>query len=123
MIILLSDDLLDASKTTGHARAAGFSIVQCKKLAEITIHMEMGTVECCIIDLNCQGLKLDSLMGTLSRQQPRPRVIGYGSHVDGARLAEAKKAGCEEVMARSKYFKEMPTRIGEWAKVGTDQNN
>lgn len=32
------------------------------------------------------------------------RIVAYGSHVDRDRLAEARDAGCDEVLARSELF-------------------
>jgi hypothetical protein len=32
------------------------------------------------------------------------RVVGFGSHVDRARLEAAREAGCDEVLARSAFF-------------------
>ena len=116
MILLLSDDLLDASKTIGAGRAVGASVVQCKSLAAVILRMEMQECACCIVDLQLPGLDLDELMEALARQEKKPRVIAYGSHVDAARLSAARKAGCDEAMPRSKYFEEVATKIGEWAQ-------
>jgi DNA-binding NarL/FixJ family response regulator len=33
-----------------------------------------------------------------------PRVIAFGSHVDEELLAAARRAGCREVLPRSKFF-------------------
>ena len=74
----------------------------------------MQPIQGCIIDLQCPKLDLHELMATLSRQESKPRVIAYGSHVDAERLKSARDAGCDEVLARSKYFKEMPSKIGSW---------
>ena len=38
------------------------------------------------------------------------RVIGFGSHVDRGRLAAARAAGCEVVLARSEFF----GRLSQW---------
>lgn len=39
-------------------------------------------------------------------------TIGFGSHVDGDRLAEATEAGFDEVMARSVFFRQLPRLLG-----------
>jgi CheY-like chemotaxis protein len=113
MILLLSDDLIDASKTIAHGRTLGVRVVQCKTLAAIA-QWDAEAVTCCIVDLHLPGLELGELLEALSRRPTKPRVIAYGSHVDAARLSAARKAGCDEVMPRSKYFEEMPGRIAEW---------
>lgn len=39
-------------------------------------------------------------------------TVGFGSHVDGDRLAEATDAGFDEVMARSVFFQRLPQLLG-----------
>jgi CheY-like chemotaxis protein len=107
MILLLSDDLVDASKTIGHARALGLPVTQCRTAADAIVHTKTQEIACCIVDLHLPGLNLDELIGALDRSPRKPRVIAYGSHVDAGRLSAARKAGCDEVMPRSQYFEEV----------------
>ena len=44
------------------------------------------------------------------------RVIGYGSHVDAARLKAARKAGCDEVLPRSAFFEDLQTKLQKWVR-------
>jgi CheY-like chemotaxis protein len=107
MILLLSDDLVDASKTIGHARALGLPITQCPTAADAIVHIESREIACCIVDLHLPGLNVEKLIDVLNRLPRKPKVIAYGSHVDAGRLSAARKAGCDEVMPRSKYFEEV----------------
>ena len=116
MILLISDDLLDASKTTGSARAGAIPIMQCKSLTVAILRLKQNEITCCIADLQCPGLDVEGLIALLAEQKKKPRVIAYGSHVDAALLSAARKAGCDEVMPRSQFFEEMPAKIAEWAK-------
>jgi DNA-binding NarL/FixJ family response regulator len=116
MILLVSDDLLDASKTIASAQAAGIEVRQCKSLAALIVQMEAQAYACCIVDLQCPGLDIVALLDARSQQNPRPRIVAYGSHVDAARLKAAREMGCEHVLPRSQYFAEMPGKLGEWVK-------
>ena len=40
------------------------------------------------------------------------RTIGFGSHVDTALLEAARTAGCDEVMARSEFFRRVKELLG-----------
>ena len=40
--------------------------------------------------------------------QPRPIVIGFGSHVDVERLELARAAGFDQVLPRSKFSASLP---------------
>jgi len=58
-----------------------------------------------IFDLNCT--KADPI-NTLSALDADPelsgiRTIGFVSHVDGSTIQAARRAGCDEVMARSAF--------------------
>jgi hypothetical protein len=45
----------------------------------------------------------DDVVAALPDLAPR-RMIGFGSHVDDARLGAARAAGCQVVLARSAFF-------------------
>lgn len=117
MILLLSDDLLDASKTSACARAAGLSVKQCKTLAQAETLLESGGIRCCIVDLQLPNLDLEKLLATAGHTKPTCRVIAYGSHVNAEQLKFARSLGCDPVMPRSQFFDEMPRQIAEWAKA------
>ena len=44
-------------------------------------------------------------------------VIGFGSHVDKARLDAAKEVGCDEVMPRSRFVKELEENLPKWLTI------
>lgn len=52
--------------------------------------------------------------GSATRGMP---VLCYGSHVDTETLKSAKQAGANQVLARSKFFSELPEVIAKQAKV------
>lgn len=108
MILLLSDDLMDASKTIAFARAAGVSVIQVKTVEALLQTAEQQSPSCVILDLQCPGLSVAELLRRLKKGDRPPRVIAYGSHVDAARLKAAREAGCDEVMPRSQYFESIP---------------
>ena len=66
-----------------------------------------------IVDLNTPGLEVEALISRLSAIGP-VRVIGFGSHVDKETLDAAKAAGCNEVMPRSKFVKELEANLLGW---------
>lgn len=52
--------------------------------------------------------------GSATRGMP---LLCYGSHVDAETLKAAKQAGADQVVARSKFFTELPELIAKNAKV------
>jgi FixJ family two-component response regulator len=118
MVLLLSDDLLDASKTIACGRAVGVSVLQCRTPAMLLEQLGRNETPCCIVDLHCPGLDIEQLMAAVNEQGKKACVIAYGSHVDAGRLSAARKAGCAEVMPRSQFFDVMPKRIMQWSGAG-----
>jgi hypothetical protein len=58
-----------------------------------------GADDIVVVDLSRPGV-LDALTAT-----GPVRTIGFGSHVDTELLDAARAAGCDEVMARSEFFR------------------
>jgi DNA-binding NarL/FixJ family response regulator len=65
-----------------------------------------GAIDLGVIDVSRPGV-LEALRA-LPAVDSRPRVIGFGSHVDRALLDQARSAGCDEVLARSAFFGRLP---------------
>jgi hypothetical protein len=43
-----------------------------------------------------------------------PRVVGYGSHVEAELLRAAREAGCDPVLPRSKFVKDLDRDLTGW---------
>jgi CheY-like chemotaxis protein len=110
--LLLSDDLLDASRVIGHGRAVGLTIVQCRTPEMLIAAIEKDPA-CVLLDLHNPGLDVGPVVGRF--REAGVRVVGFGSHVDVARLKAARQAGCEEVLPRSAFFEDLETKLREWA--------
>jgi DNA-binding NarL/FixJ family response regulator len=111
LCLVLSDDLLDASRVTGHARAAGLVAVHCRDLPTLRAAMNSNPV-LVILDLHHPDLDVGALVPTL--HAGGAKVVGYGSHVDAARLKAARQAGCDEVLPRSAFFEDLDGKLAAW---------
>ncbi|HJT77327.1 MAG TPA: response regulator [Gemmataceae bacterium] len=113
--LLLSDDLIFASRITGTAAALGLSVQAARSpdaLLELARrHAPRGV----LLDLAHPGLVLpDLLRGLRESCTPAPYVVAYGSHVDAAGLRAAREAGCDLVLPRSKFVEELPRALPAW---------
>lgn len=120
MIYLLCDDLIFASRVAGAARAQAAPLRSAKNWSELAIFCEQSTPACVIIDLNTAGLNIEQAAGALTALAPRPRLIGYGSHVDTATLKKARDAGFDVVWPRSKFAEELESALPGWAAGNSD---
>ena len=106
--VLLTSDLIFSTKVTGTARALGLEIAvaaDVEKAAELCRGEPPG---CVFIDLDIPGLEITSVVSRLRSAAGTAPTVAYGSHVDKARLDQARSAGCDEVLPRSKFSAELP---------------
>jgi hypothetical protein len=109
---LLCDDLLFTSRIIATARASGLDIHTARTPAQLQNLITQQVPSCVLLDLHCLGLSVPDLVQTLP--SPRPFVVGYGSHVDAARLKAARDAGCDLVLPRSKFVEGLAEALPRW---------
>ena len=111
LCLVLSDDLLDSSRIGGHARAVGLDVATCRDSAALLAAVSRGPA-LTLLDLHNPGLTIETVVPSL--RAAGVRVVGFGSHVDVARLKTARAAGCDEVLPRSAFFEGLEERLREW---------
>jgi CheY-like chemotaxis protein len=112
--VLLSDDLIFASRIAGTARLLGLDVTQARGVEALVRAVGEKGSACVLVDLAFPGLDLADLLRRLREATPAPRVVAYGSHVDAAGLRAAREAGCDLVLPRSKFVEDLPTELPHW---------
>jgi CheY-like chemotaxis protein len=113
--LLLSDDLMFASRITGTARSLGLTVKPARSVDALENLARQESPRCVILDLANPSLHLSEFLGRLRETtSPRPRVVAYGSHVDAAGLKAARDAGCDIVLPRSAFVEQLPHKLVEW---------
>jgi CheY-like chemotaxis protein len=116
--LLLCDDMIFTSRITGTARAQGITVKPARSTADLLSLVAQQCPTCVILDLANPGLQIVDLLEHLRTTcSPRPTVVAYGSHVDTATLRNAREAGCDVVLPRSKFVEDLPRALAEWMKV------
>ena len=100
--MLVTRDLFFASKITGTAAELGFRVAVEGNAAQAALKATDPVCRCLILDLTTPGLKVPDVLAALPAAN-RPLVIAFGPHVQAALLNEAREAGCDEVLPRSKF--------------------
>jgi ActR/RegA family two-component response regulator len=111
--ILLSDDLIFASRITGTARARGLEMKTARTVEQVRQMASAGPPACVIVDLHHPGLDLAALVREIKNAEPCT-IVGYGSHVAATLLQEARVAGCDVVLPRSKFVEELAEALPKW---------
>lgn len=101
MIVALSADLMDRSRFP-----AGTAFV---RAAEQLVDGAVGGADVIAVDLAVPGA-VDAVR-RLRAAGSSARIVAYGSHVDRERLAAAREAGSDRVLARSVFFADVATAV------------
>jgi DNA-binding NarL/FixJ family response regulator len=112
--IVLSDDLIFTSKIVGAARARGLTLLAARSADALVELARRSPPACAIVDLDNPGLDLPGLIQALSGIVPRPRVVAYGPHVSAELLRDARAAGCDPVLPRSKFVEQLERDLPAW---------
>ena len=101
-VVAYVPDLMDRSKVA----AAGPPVSFVPTPAALVEAAEGAAVA--VVDLGRPGVAavLPALVAT------GVRVVAFGSHVDRDTLDAARAAGCEEVLPRSAFFRDLPSLLG-----------
>lgn len=106
--LLVTGDLIFCTKITGTAAALGLKIQVVGSPDAASAQIQTARPGCVMLDLGLASLTPERI-GEIVRAARGTSVIAFGSHVDTARLKEARDAGCTEVMSRSRLSSELPS--------------
>ena len=94
-----------SSRVVSAAKAQG---VEISLVADQAALSDKITADCrlALIDLSLDRLNLPAAVVAIRAGAPAAQVIAYGPHVDEAALADAKEAGCNQVLTRGQFHKQ-----------------
>ena len=107
-VLVLVRDLIFSTKIKATADAVGRSVRVLREPAMLT--GQEGAM--LIVDLNLEGA-IAAAAGWRGEDEPRRRVVGFVSHVDGETIRAAREAGITEVLARSRFVEVLPSLLRE----------
>jgi hypothetical protein len=105
--LFISPDLLFAGKIQSAAEPLGIGMLQVSELSAIKRALAEEQVSIIFLDLNLASPSLADVISLLP-ESPRPFIVAFGPHVNTARLEEARLAGCDRVLPRSRFAVELP---------------
>lgn len=105
--LFVGPDLLFAGKIQSAAEPLGMRMLQASELPAIQRALAENSVSIVIFDLNLEAPRIADVISLLP-ETPKPFVVAFGPHVNTARLEEARQAGCDRVLPRSRFNVELP---------------
>ena len=117
MIVALVDDLLFLSKIQETAKHLGVA-VESVGITDLPKRAIEGVPSALIIDLNHRsGKALEVLRALKSGLKTKDlAAIGFVSHVQEDLIAAARDAGCDLVLARSAFVRQLPGLLQRFSK-------
>jgi hypothetical protein len=106
VIVALVPDLMDRSKV---AAAGGDRVSFVNRADDLVARVSSSGAELAVLDLGRPGAV--EAVAALAVLDPRPTILGFGSHVDRDLLAAARAAGADRVLARSVFFGDLATHL------------
>jgi CheY-like chemotaxis protein len=111
MILCVIEDLIFSIKISTAARRLGADVFFERAADAVLDRIREKRPALVIFDLNSAALKPIDVIGAM-KEDPELRgirTLGYVAHVDGATVAAARRAGVDQVLARSAFA----DRLGE----------
>lgn len=109
-VVLVSQDLIFATKIKGTAQALGIPLAVVGSTA--AVEAKSAAPDLVIVDLaSPPTTSEDDLRSLRARLGDAARLVAYGSHVDVERLGAARRAGCDPVLARSEFTARLPSLL------------
>jgi len=97
----LVPDLMLRTRLAGQARAAGTGWRAFSDARALVTALDEGPPRLVLLDLHAPQDAAFTLLAALATRTPRPRTLGFFSHVDVATRERALAAGCDRVVPRS----------------------
>jgi len=109
MILALVEDLIFLSKIEETAKVLGIP-VQAAGVADVVARVRDNPVRGLLIDLNHRSGRAVELIEQLKSEGGTAAIplVGFLSHVQTDLAASARAAGCDMVLARSAFVKQLP---------------
>jgi CheY-like chemotaxis protein len=102
------DDIFFQAKLTETARQLGVELRTCADLRAFAAEIAKGKPKLMVVDLNSRANPFEAIEMAKS-DWPDVPMVGFLSHVQTELAEKARAAGCEEVMPRSKFTRDLAT--------------
>ena len=112
---VLTSDVLISSPLMALASARGWSLATLSTVEQLAERLAEVDLRLVLIDLNLPGLEVSRVI-SLVREGPGSStvVVAFGPHVHVAKLKAAAAAGCDRVLARGQFIRQMEQIVASY---------
>jgi CheY-like chemotaxis protein len=115
-VLALMDDLMFLSRVREAARGAGVELRAARDRAAVMAGLREGA-RLVLVDADSTRVPWAKTVASVRDDAPpsRVRIVAFVSHVHADLAAAARAAGCDRVLARSAFVRELPGLLAEAA--------
>lgn len=111
-VLALVDDLFFQAKIMETAKHVGVTVRACSTPDALVAEITRAKPNLIVVDLNARSQPVDAL-GRIRATAGGVPVIAFLSHVQTELMQQARAAGCERVMARSQFTRDLATILAQ----------
>ncbi len=108
--LLISTDLMATSKADGAAMRTGVSLRSISPSGATKL-AKAESPRLVMIDLTAPIADIAQLANDLRSAAPEAKLIAFGPHVHEVKLQAAQDAGCDQVLARGQFHKQLDSLL------------
>ena len=109
-VVALMDDLFFQMKVAETAKQLGLELKVAAN-GDALLSLLEPAPKLVIVDLNARSQPIQAIE-RLRANKNKVHVVGFLSHVQTDLAAQARAAGCDEVMPRSRFTQDLPAILG-----------
>ena len=106
-IILVAQDLFFLPRVYNAAAPQGYEVVQAQAAERFHDLYGESRTDLVLIDLAGDTEEWQSVVGRLSREAGRPRIVAFGNHADEEALEEAVALGCDFAVSNAELSRDI----------------
>lgn len=109
----LLDDLFFRARIEATSASLGVPVRFFRDPADLLAEVEERSPALVIVDLGHRAVDPVNAIRALAGRPGLPRIVAFGSHVEGKTLAAAREAGADRVLARSAFTERLADLLRE----------
>ena len=115
-VLVVATNLFFLPRIQNMAEASGCETRQVMKVERLKDELDEGTPVLVLVDLEAEtAFWEEAVKRLLALGNARPRIVGYGGHTNTAMLQKAEEVGCDLVLTKGQFSRDLGKLIAEAA--------
>lgn len=113
-VLVVATNLFFLPRIRNVAEPNGCDTRQVMNVERLNDELDEGTPVLVLVDLEAEpGFWVEAVKTVLAMGTPRPQIVGYGGHTNVPMLQKAEEAGCDLVLTKGQFSRDLGKLIAE----------